>query len=156
MTMNDQNETDDALAPETPTDVPEWATLPPDLKIPSGRVVAFLRFRAEWTDTPNKGERHCIVWNLTDGEERVSLKRAAGAEAMLVATELAKQTVRSVDGVRTNWGAPKGPGSIDQFWSEIGSRCRNMVIRWYSQNHMLNEVEQRDFFENCVVVRTMG
>lgn len=135
---------------------PDWVVLPPDLKIPPGRVVAFLMFRAHWTDTPNKGDRQCVVWNLTDTDEKLALKRSASGDAMTIAGELSRQAIRAVDGVKVNWMQPTGPGSIDQFWREIGSKCRQMVTRWYTQNHMLTQAEQTDFFENCVVLRTMG
>lgn len=137
-------------------DMPEWAVLPNDLKIPKGRVVAFILFRADWTDTPDKGDRQCIVWNLSDADERIALKRTAMGDGLGAVSELAKQSVRAVDGHRVDWSKPKGPGSIDQFWREIGAKCRALVQRWYLQNHQLTDREQADFFENCVAVRTMG
>lgn len=138
------------------TGVPDWVVIPPDFKMPPGRVISFLRFRADWTDTPAKGDRQCIVWNLTDADERIALKRGATQDAVSMVNELAKQCVRAVDGVKVNWGLARGPGSIDEFWREIGAKCRQLVVRWYTQNHALSDEEQKDFFENCVAVRTMG
>lgn len=135
--------------------LPEWAVMPPGFKIPAGRTVSFLKFKAEWTDAPEKGDRQCIVWNLTDNDERIAIKRASGGDAMMVAGELSKQMIRAIDGVKVNWMASKGPGCMDTFWSEMGSKCRQMVIRWYTQNHSLSEAEQADFFENCVAGKSV-
>lgn len=152
----EQEPEDDERIADEESEVPEWVVLPPDLKIPSGRVVAFLRFKAEWTDTPTKGDRQCIVWNLSDADERLALKRANLNDGLSAISDLAKQSIRAVDGVRVDWSKGKGPGSIDQFWREIGAKCRALLQRWYLQNHQLNDAEQKDFFESCVAVRTMG
>lgn len=136
--------------------LPDWVVLPKDFKPPPGRIISFLRFRAQWTDTPHKGDRQCIIWNLTDADERVALKRAQTNDAMSIVNEFAKQCVRAVDGVKVNWAAPKGKGSIDEFWRDIGSKCRSQVATWYTRNHQLTQVELADFFENCVAVRTSG
>ena len=141
---------------QDPNVLPDWVVMPPDLTIPPGRTVGFLRFRAPWTDCPEKGDRQCIVWNLSDMDERIAIKRTTMGDSMQLAGELSKQMIRAIDGVKVNWAAVKGPGCIDEFWKEIGSKCRQMVIRWYTQNHSLTDTEQADFFENCAVVRTMG
>lgn len=151
MANEQENEVEDSSG------LPEWATMPEGLKVPPGRQVHALRFRSEWTDVPGKGDRHCIVWNLSDAEERIALKRSGGGdEPVSMATELAKQMIRAIDGHKADWSGVAGPGNIDVFWREIGSKCRQLVVRWYTQTHMLSDAERADFFENCVASRTAG
>ena len=134
---------------------PAWAKIPSDLKFPRGRQVAFLRFRQEWTDTPASGERQCIVWSLTDADEKMALSRAMG-DAARAASELTKQMLRSVDGFVADWSGAPSPANIDTWWRDIGARCRQMLIRIYTQLHVLSEDERKDFFENCIELRSAG
>jgi hypothetical protein len=134
-------------------DVPEWAVVPPTMKVPKGRQVIFLRFPPNLTDAPLKGERQCIVWSLSDGEEKIANDRTNGSSARAPA-EFTKQMIRAVDGVQVDWSKAKGPGSLDEFWREVGPKCRNMLMRIYTQLHLASEDETRDFFESCVAVRT--
>jgi len=134
---------------------PKWATVPPNLKFPRGRQVAFIRFKAEWTDAPHRGDRQCIVWGLTDIDEKVALGRAIG-DPNRAANELAKQMIRSVDGHVVDWSGDPGPGNIDQWWREVGGKCRQMLIRIYTQLHVLSEDDRRTFFESCIELRTTG
>jgi hypothetical protein len=70
---------EEAASPRLPasggSDVPEWAIVPKDLRPPKGRQVIFLRIPAKLTDTPLKGERQCIVWTLSDGDEKLAAER---------------------------------------------------------------------------------
>jgi hypothetical protein len=134
-------------------DVPEWAVVPGALKVPKGRQVVFLRFPSAMTDSPLKGERQCICWSLSDGEEKMANDRTGGSSARAPA-EFTKQMIRAVDGIVVDWGKPKGPGSVDEFYREIGPKCRNLLMRVYTQLHLASEDETRDFFESCVAVRT--
>jgi hypothetical protein len=159
----DAQEAEEVAAPAAPPglpasqgdDVPDWALVPSQLRIPKGKQVLFLRFRAEMTDAPLKGERQCIVWSLTDGEEKLANDRCAGNSSRAPA-EFSKQMIRAVDGVPTDWGRSKGPGAVDEFWREIGPKGRNMLMRIYTQLHLASDNEVRDFFEHCVAVRTAG
>jgi len=145
-------------APEAPPvnehEIPEWAKVPATLKMPVGRQVQFLRFKAEWTDTRAKGDRQCIVWNLTDADEKIALKRAKGDGSRALA-ELSKQTIRAIDGVKVDW--TRGDMSnVNKWWDEIGAGCRQLVQSIYHKNHNLSLEEQADFFANCVAVRTVA
>lgn len=136
-------------------DVPEWALVPGHLKVPRGKQVVFLRFPAPLTETPAKGDRQCIAWSLTDGEEKLAADRCDG-KANRAAAEYTKQMLRAVDGVVVDWGKMRGSGSIDEFWREIGPKGRNILMRVYTQMHLASDDELRDFFEQCVAVRTAG
>lgn len=136
-------------------DVPEWALVPKDLRVPKGRQVFFVRLRASMTDAPEKGERQCIIWSLSDGDEKLATDRCEG-KAGRASSEYTKQMVRAVDGVVVSWMKPRGPGSIDEFWREIGTKGRNLLMRMYTKLHLADDDEVRDFFENCIAVRTSG
>lgn len=142
-----------ALPASSGEDVPEWALLPGNMKVPKGRQIVFLRFPPSLTGNPHRGERQCIVWTLNDGEEKLANDRTGGSAAR-AAAEFTKQMVRAVDGVVVDWSKSKGPGSIDEFWREIGPKGRNMLMRIYTQLHLASDEETRDFFESCVAVRT--
>jgi hypothetical protein len=142
--------------PEASNALPDWAEIPADMQIPKGVQVSFLRFRAGWTMNPSLGERSCVVWVLTDLDEHVAHGRCKD-NLNAAAGELAKQTIRVVDGVKVNWGARRGePGNVDDFWRDIGPKCRSLVTRYWSQTHTMDAAEVSYFFEHCVAVRTMG
>lgn len=134
--------------------VPDWVVLPADLKAPRGRQVVFIRLRAELTAMPHKGERQCIVWTMSDAEEKAANDRTNG-KAERAPSEMTKGMIRAVDGRRVDWGKASGPGSLDEFWSEIGPKGRNLLFRVFTQLHLASEGDQKDFFENCVAVRTV-
>lgn len=134
-------------------DVPDWVVYPADLKVPKGRQVVFLRFPAGLTASPDKGDRQCVVWSINDGEEKMANDRTNGSSAR-APSEFTKQMIRVVDGVTVDWSKMRGPGSLDEFWREIGPKGRNLLMRIYTQLHLATEAETRDFFENCVAVRT--
>jgi len=153
---------DEATEPQQPSptlpdaqgdDVPEWAMVPQNLRIPTGKSVVFLRFKSAMTDAPLKGDRQCIVWTLSDGEEKLAADRCNSAQSRAPA-EYTKQMIRAIDGVAVDWSKTRGPGSIDEFWKEIGPKGRNMMMRVYTQLHLADEDEVRDFFEHCIAVRT--
>jgi len=138
--------------PSTSRTVPSWVKVPPGLKPPKGRQVLFLRFKAAWTDTPHKGDRQAICWSLSDADEKVALMRAITANR--TAYELAKQMVRVVDGHVASWDNSQVDGDIDRWWTEIGGKCRQILIRLFAKLHTPSEEERVDFFENCIEVRT--
>ncbi|GAC1476155.1 MAG: hypothetical protein PVSMB8_02590 [Vulcanimicrobiaceae bacterium] len=140
--------------------VDDWEkdAIPSDLKIPEGRNYAVIRFPAEWTDAPHKGERSCVLWSITDKEEKLAYTLSMG-DSNRVVDELAKRTIRAIDGVRVSAAATKDddnrPGNVDTFWRDIG-KCRSWILRFYNQTHSFSEAEKKRFFESCVVVRTAG
>jgi len=152
----EKNSPPPAATREEPKDtesLPEWAVWPADLKIPPGREVTFLRFRARWTAKPKGQDRQCIVWALSDADEKLAIQRARGESARSIA-ELTKQTVRGIDGKRTDWSQRDPSASPERFWDEIGPKGRMMLQNYYMKTHSLTQEDQLDFFENCIAVTT--
>lgn len=136
-------------------DAPAWAQVPGDLKIPAGVEVGFFLFKASWTANRAKGDRVCIVWPLTDRDERVALTRCT--TPLMASSELAKQMIRSFDGMKADWGAAPGrPGSVDTFWDEIGPKCRGLLKRYHGETHSMKPGELAYFFGSCVQLRVGG
>src|SRR5208282_2795505 len=97
--------------------LPDWVSFPPGFKIPPGKEVSFLYFRAKWTDRPEKGDRWCMMWTLSDADEKLAIKRTRG-EGGRALTELTKGTIRIVDGKRGDWtgtGDAESTYSVDRF-----------------------------------------
>jgi len=145
---------DEAMLP-VGGDIPEWAVIPPGMKLPEGRQITFLQFRAAWTDRPGKGDRQCILWNLTEADEKLALKRTRG-DAIRTIDELSKQMIRVIDGQRTDWTGARSPASAVVFWEEIGGKLRQQIKNLYVKTHSLTVEESVDFFTNCIAVRTVG
>lgn len=155
--VDEQEQEEESYTPELPKasgdDIPDGFVVPKDLRVPRGRQVLFITIRAGMTDTPAKGDRQCICWTLSDGDEKVATDRCEG-KAGRASAEYTKQMIRSVDGHVVNWMRPRGPGSIDEFWQEVGGKGRNLLMRTYSRLHLADDEEVRDFFENCIAVRS--
>jgi len=143
---------------------PKWVVIPADLKFPRGRQAIFLRFRSEWTDTPWIGDpiegetgkwRQCICWTISIGDKTLGLNRAK-QDPNRVADELSKQMIRAIDGHTVKWDGTPGPGNVEQWWAQMGERVRMLVSKVFLQLHMMKREELRDFFENCVAVRSTG
>jgi hypothetical protein len=135
-----------------PGGAPGWVKVPQGMRFPRGRQVAFIKLLPQWTDAPHKGERQCIVWGLTDIDEKMAMSRAMG-DPNRVVSELTKQMIRSVDGAVVDWSGVGGPGSIDQWWRDIGGKCRQILIRIYTQMNVLPDEDRKHFFENCIELR---
>lgn len=140
---------------DDPSTLPDWAALPEGFKMPLGKQVIALRFRAKWTDYPKRGDRWCLLWNLTEADEKLALKRTRG-EGIRAIDELAKQTVRVIDGLRTDWVALAGAGSMRAFWDEVGGKCRQQVKNVYAKRHTMSQEELTDFFTDCIAVATVA
>lgn len=158
-TIIDENEPAKEEAPESIADaidsttgVPSWAEVPDNLKIPPGRTVFYMRFRAKWTSTPHKGDRHCIMWTLSDNEENTVIERSKGHTQRFI-KEAAKMMIRSVDGVKSNWTGT-GEGDVRVFWEEIGPKCRQQLQSLYMRTHTLAGADMMDFLGNCVSAST--
>lgn len=147
----DDEEDGDEPQPEKP--LPDWATLPAGMKTPAGWQVWFLRFPANLTNNPGKGDRTCILWNLSEADEKLAAKRARG-DGLRVIDECAKQMIRAVDGVKADWSGASGPGSVASFWSELGGKGRHQIKGLYLRTHTMSPEENAAFFERGVVVRT--
>lgn len=132
---------------------PAWVVVPPNFVMPVGKQVFAFRFRAALTDNPSKGERQCILWNLTDSDEKLAYGRAAG-NSLRVLDELALQMIRAVDGYKVDW-SKDGPAHPLRFWSEIGAKCRNRLKDVYNKRHAFTRDELVDFFTECAAAVTV-
>lgn len=135
---------------------PKWAKLPQGMRFPKGIDVLFVLIKAEWTMYPGKGDRQCILWAMTDGDQKMAIGRSMGDRNRL-GIEMTKQMIRSADGQTINWtGDPSATGiDVDRFWHEIGPKGRNLLDRVTTQLCVMNETEYADFFEHCIAaVRT--
>ncbi len=159
--LNEKKAEDDEGPEEVPVNepvradgAPEWAQFPPDMAVPEGRELGFILFRASWMDEKKKGDRNIILWSLTDADEKLALKRVRGEQARTLG-EMAKQMIRSIDGVKADWTGKVGPGNVERFWNDIGAKCRGLVANYYLKTHALAPEERADFFMNCLVVRNV-
>jgi hypothetical protein len=135
--------------------VPGWAKIPEGgFRFPKHVQVMFVRFRAEWTDTPALGDRVIICWGLSPGDQRFAVKRAMG-DNLRVTDELVQQTIRAIDGNVADWGT-MGMNSPAVFWNQIGVRCRNLMTKVHIQLNTLGPKETRNFLETCLAVVTTG
>lgn len=154
-----------AATPRDPNEVPDWVSFPPNFKIPRGKTVVFFRFRAEWTEKPEKGDRWCMLWPLSDAEEKLAIKRTRG-ESGRTLSELSKQCLRLIGtidsqtgesiGKRVNWTGDfdeATDASPDRFWADLG-KCRSLVQNYFVKAHQLSAEETADFFTSCVVAVT--
>lgn len=141
--------------PEAGEDLPPWVELPGDLIIPRGAQVGFLRIRSNLTADPSQGDRQCVVWPLTDLDERLAMSRIQDNPYNAIA-ELTVQMIRAIDGAKVNWAAKRGdPGNIKDFWRDLGPKGRSLVQRYYTRTHQVTAEETMDFLSECVAVRTM-
>lgn len=141
---------------ESVSETPEWAKLPPGLKLPkAGCTVAYLRVPAQWTTDPSKGDRWCCCWVIGETEERLAYQRARGDMHRSI-SELAKATIRVVDGNKADWSGTKKPGDVSEFWTAIGPKGRQMVRNYYVRTHTVSEEEQLAFFSQHFAVVTVG
>lgn len=163
-----------------PGGAPDWVKIPGGFRFPRGKALIFLRFRADWTDTPWKGEpimnpetgepysevimrdghpekrailwRQCICWPISVGDKNLAINRSMSSFAKMQ-DELTRQFIRVVDGHEVSWDKA---GELDVFWSELGERCRGLLHRMYTKLHVLDPESTQDFLQNCVAVRTSG
>lgn len=135
---------------------PAWCPIPKGFKPPQGVRVMFVSFAAETTVAPHKGDRSCLLWELSDIEELDAAKRSAGQPGR-GPYEFAKQMIRVIDGSIVDWsGDGSSPGSIDRFWREIGPKGRSMLALIYGRTHAMDAKERVDFFTKRFVVRPAG
>ena len=131
--------------------LPEWAKMPPDLKLPRGKVLAFMKFEPETTDAPDKGVRQAVLWSLSVRDERFARQRTFG-EPSRIYEEMTKGMIRAIDGLKVEGD----PGAVESFWDEIGPKNRSILTTWYHSQHGVTEVDRLRFFASCVATRTAG
>lgn len=142
---------------------PEWCVVPAGLAFPRGWQVYFVRFPADQTSTPREGVldpdgkryRQAILWNLSESDEKFAARRARGDGNRLI-DEMTKNMIRAVDGVAVDWTLDAGPGSVRQWWTAIGGKCRHQLKSLYIKTHTMDEVENKRFFEECITQLTVG
>jgi len=67
---------------------------------------------------------------LTAGEELMATKRC-GNDPIRLAFELAKESLRVLDGRRVS----TGDGTADQAWEKMHPRARNLIVRAFGEVH---------------------
>lgn len=136
--------------------VPQWALIPDDpFRFPKGRKVVFIRMRAYLTDVPGKGERQCILWPLSVGDVEFAASRSHGNAARFE-QELAKQSIRAIDGKAVDWTVESIGTSANVFWREIGQAYRVQIVRLNNMLNSMNPKETVDFLEHCVSLVVVG
>ena len=105
------------------------------------------------TDVPGKGERQCVCWPMSSGDETIAMGRAMG-DPNRASDEFAKQMIRVIDGKPVDVEGSGQGENLEIFWNEIGKRCRAWVVRIYSQLHYASPAETEDFLEHCIAVRS--
>lgn len=158
----------EAIAGPPPTGFP----LPSDLRMPRGKQVMFIQFRSRWTDTPWLGHpinpddvdhklldeegnarpatwRTCVCWPVNTADKRLAVARARGDQNRAT-DELTRQMIRVVDGKLVSW---VDSTDIDNWWNEIGEKCRQRMMQIFSQLHIMDQDDTIDFLENCIAIR---
>lgn len=125
---------------------PSWAIVPEGQSRPVRTIVACMQFEAGWTKDPSLGDRHCVCWPLSDGDEKLAQQRAMGDSNRYI-NELAKQMVRWIDGEVADFAGGTGRNNIDRFWDEIGPKCRTLMTQMWTQLNALTMQERVTFFE---------
>jgi hypothetical protein len=136
--------------------LPEWArdAIPSDLKIPDGKQVFVLRFFADWCDVPKEGDHTVVIWNLTEADEKLAVKRVTDGKRVL--DEMAKQMIRAIDGRRVDWRTAGAKNNPMAFYARVGGKARQALKVFYAKRHTLNSVETTVFLAACVVAATPG
>lgn len=136
--------------------MPAWVVVPPGFKFPKkGRMVWFVRFKAELTDTPDKGDRQAILTALTEADEKVARKRAIG-DSGKVMQELSKQMIRAIDGELVDWTGKSGPGNPNMLFRDVGYVYRQELQNIFIKSHQFTPEQREDFFMNCFSVMTVA
>lgn len=137
--------------------VPEWAKIPATaadgspFRFPKGRKVFFLRFRANLTSVPGRGERQAILWEMSPGDLEFARTRSQG-DRMKMVDQMTLQCIRAIDGLAVDWATGGAVNNPVQFWAEVGQGYRTLIQTLASQVNMLNAAETRDFLENCTAL----
>jgi hypothetical protein len=130
------------------TGFPEWCSVPEGLNLPKYALAVPMRIFAALTSRPDKGDRTCICWQLSDGDDRLAIESAM-SDPMRYRRELTKRMIRAVDGHLPS-DDPNSPGCVDRWWDEIGPKGRHQINLMYNVLHTTTAAEQASFFESCV------
>jgi hypothetical protein len=150
------------VAPEGPrVGIPEWFVLPSgfEAEMPQGVEACFLKLEARHTYRPSFGDRQCLLLPLTVKEETLAYKRIAGlgtSSPQAAISELAKQTIKVIDGKKPEWVKRAARNTPDVFWNDIGRKYRNIIEGWYVKTHVLGKEDRAAFLANCMDVRIVG
>jgi hypothetical protein len=141
--------------------VPDWFVLPPgfEAEMPQGVEACFLKLEARHTYRPSFGDRQCLLLPLTVKEETLAYKRIAGlgtSSPQAAISELAKQTIKVIDGKKPEWVKRAARNTPDVFWNDIGRKYRNIIEGWYVKTHVLGKEDRAAFLANCMDVRIVG
>ena len=139
--------------PEADHPVISKVKVPSSLVIPPWKQIGYFMFRPGLTERPDLGDRTCVTWQLSVADERLAKQRTRG-DSSRTYEELAKQTIRCMDGVKADWTGKGGKGNVARFWEEIGPKARTFIINSYLQTHTPTAAETEDFFLNCTTYKT--
>lgn len=140
----------------------ETSLAPKDFPLPekgvrwpeAGVQVYYVTFKAKWTSTPSKGDRTCVIWHLSPGEEKAAGKKSA-TDARVFLTEASKAMIRVIDGKVADHLNPT-EANVSQFWTDIGPKCRAQMESLYVKLHHMGIAEMAEFFTDCVAARTVA
>lgn len=135
---------------------PDWAAMPADVKLPPpGMKVAYLRIPAAMTANPFYGDLWCACWPISETEEIIAHARSRGNPQRAI-SEMAKQTIRVVNGNKADWSGKKPAASVARFWAMIGPKGRQLVRNYYMRTHMVTDEEGALFFGQHFVTVTVS
>lgn len=140
--------------PAATEQLPDWAIpfVPADLRTARGTPLVAVLCKGERCSV-NRGDRVVLISELSDGDEKFAIMRAAG-DPNRVMTELSKQQIRAIDGHVADFsGVPTALGSVDAFWTECGPKHRALFQRIYTRINQMTNEELADFFDNCIAVK---
>jgi len=157
---SERSEEDDDSSAEVddPSKLPSWVKIPDapwTLPTGKGKKIIALRFFADTTDFPEKGDRQVIMWSLTLADERTALRRVQGRRELLQ-QEFTMQMIRAIDGMPVDWTRRNRAADPTVFFDEIGPKCREMMERIYNSHHNMNQEEQVAFFGRGIALLSRG
>lgn len=134
--------------------------LPASFASPKGKTPAFMKFPADMTETPWKGDRYCVLWTLSYADEKRAIARSGGQPGGMI-PEMTQGMIRVIDG---KWTAMSGrtPTAAERFekvsvfWEEIGPGCRQVLETFYINQHNLSMEQKARFFTECVAFRSVA
>lgn len=128
---------------------PAWAVVPPDLVVPPGEVVMFLRLPKAMTRGAE--DHHVILWELNYADEKRARSRAKARGEADYLDDLTMQSIRAIDGARADWSGEPGPGAVLAFYDK-GARYRGRFLLklMFQRMHNIDPEESMRFFADCV------
>lgn len=165
--------------------VPASFKLPDGFVFPRGRTAIFIKFKADWTDTPWKGvpmidartgknyteeipgvdekgdattETRDVLWRqCICWPMNIGDKKLAIGRSQGDANRLVDELTKQMLRAVDGEACDWGiEGPQEIFWNEIGERCRGLLNRMFNKLHILQQEEMHDFLSNCIETRTRG